>query len=39
MNKYHRYEAMKRDWIAHHPHATPEEYTLAMRLIAKHCKV
>lgn len=29
------YEAAKREWIAEHPGATPEQYDAAMRAIAE----
>ena len=29
------YEAAKREWIAAHPGATPEQYSAAMRALAK----
>lgn len=29
------YEASKKDWIARHPEATPEEYERAMREISE----
>ena len=29
------YEAAKREWIAAHPDATPEQYDAAMRAIAE----
>ena len=29
------YEAAKREWIAAHPGATPEQYVAAMRAIAE----
>lgn len=37
MTNYERHAAMKRDWANHHPNATPQEYELAMRLIANLC--
>lgn len=30
-----QYESMKAAWVAKHPDATPEEYTRAMRRIAR----
>jgi hypothetical protein len=36
---YWRYEVMKSTWIARNPHATPNEYQLAMRRIARKCGV
>ena len=35
MSKYHAYEAAKRQWIAKHPSATPDQYEAAMRLLEK----
>ena len=34
-----RYEQMKRQWIAAHPQATPQQYEAAMRAIARKCGV
>lgn len=33
------YEQRKRDWIADHPNATPEQYSAAIIKIAKDCGV
>jgi hypothetical protein len=33
------YEFLKAEWVAKHPHATPEQYQLAMTKIARKCGV
>lgn len=35
MNKFTEYERMKREFIKKHPNATPEQYELAMKKIAR----
>lgn len=35
MNKYHQYEAAKREWIAANPGATPDQYHRACMAIAR----
>lgn len=36
---YREYERRKAEWSAEHPDATPDEYTRAMRVIARECGV
>ena len=39
MDKYQRYEQLKREWQTANPHASPQEYQTAMRRIAAKCGV
>lgn len=39
MNKFERYEAMKKSWTLRHPDATQHEYELAMISIARECGI
>ena len=36
---YQQYEIFKAEWIRKNPNSTPEQYQIAMRKIAKLCKV
>lgn len=35
MADYSKYEKLKRDWIKENPNASPQQYTDAMRVLAK----